>query len=65
MNGAILAYLLGFACVWAVVALGCAALGGLRNITRDWDRAFQRELESDRLIVAESRARVWDIRQRG
>jgi hypothetical protein len=58
MNGAILTYAFGFACVWAVVALWCASMAGLRHFTRDWDRALRRELERDRLLLVSEECRA-------
>ena len=37
-------YLLGFAGMWAVVAIVSATVAGFRHFERDWDRAFEREL---------------------
>ena len=37
-------YLLGFACVWAAVALVSAAVAGFRHFEDNWDRALKREL---------------------
>jgi hypothetical protein len=37
-------YVLGFALVWAAIALVWAGVAGYRHFDRDWDRAFQREL---------------------
>jgi len=39
-------YLLGFASVWAAVALVGAAVAGFRHFVDNWDRAFKRELLS-------------------
>jgi hypothetical protein len=65
MNGAILTYLLGFVCVWAAVALWCAAMAWLRHFTHDWDRAFQRELERDEVLVASCQSRAGGSRPSG
>jgi hypothetical protein len=48
MSRAALMYLVGFACVWGAVGLWCTALAAFRSFSRDWDRAFQRELMGDR-----------------
>jgi hypothetical protein len=63
MNGAMLTYVLGFACVWAAVALWCASMAGLRHFTRDWDRAVRRELERERLLLVSGDCRAPDDRR--
>lgn len=44
MSRTVLMYLLGFAGMWAVVAIVSATVAGFRHFERDWDRAFEREL---------------------
>jgi hypothetical protein len=39
-----LMYLLGFASVWAAVALVSALVAAYMYFGRDWDRAFEKEL---------------------
>jgi hypothetical protein len=56
MTRATLMYVVGFGSVWGAVGLWCTAMAVVRSFTRDWDRAFQRELLGDRLLVASCRA---------
>jgi hypothetical protein len=37
-------YILGFAYVWAAVALVSAAVAGFKHFSDNWDRALKREL---------------------
>jgi hypothetical protein len=55
MSRIALMYFVGFAGVWGAVGLWCMAMAAFRSFSRDWDRAFQRELMGDRLLVASSR----------
>ncbi len=55
MSGTIVLYLVGFACVWAAVALGSAAVAAFRRLERDWDRAFIKELQGEDLIQVRHR----------
>jgi hypothetical protein len=40
----ILMYLIGFASVWAAVALVSATVAVFSHFAADWDRAFEKEL---------------------
>jgi cytochrome c biogenesis protein CcdA len=46
----ILMYLIGFAGVWAAVALVSATVAAFRHFARDWDRAFEKELRASTTI---------------
>jgi hypothetical protein len=50
MSRMILMYLLGFVSVWVAVALVSAAVAAFRHFTRNWDRAFEKELRASTTV---------------
>jgi cytochrome c biogenesis protein CcdA len=50
MSRMILMYVLGFVSVWVAVALVSAAVAAFRHFTRNWDRAFEKELRASTTV---------------